>query len=355
MQEIGWLDDINRFREMDPSDMLSKVERFPRMLQEAYEIGSDLDPSRFGEIRQVILFGMGGSAVGGDFLRCCAYDLAQIPVSVVRGYTVPNSVNSNTLAIICSYSGNTEESLSCYEQAMQKNAKILCITSGGKVEQIAQKHGHALLKIPGGLPPRSALGYSFGPLLKVFERLNLIPCQKDALNEAVAALDDCVKRYAGSVPTEQNEAKLLAWNLFERLPVVCSSSPEFEAVVIRWKGQLSENSKVLSIGHLVPEMNHNEIVGWSGLKQLAQQMHVVMLRDEKEHPQNKKRFNATTQLLREASANISEHYSKGDGLLARIFSFVSLGDFVSVYLAILNREDPTPVKSIDFLKDYISK
>lgn len=354
MENKAWLDDKERLKKVDISDMLGKVEKFPEMFEQAFEIGRDLDVSSLKNIDSVIVYGMGGSAVGGDFMRCYACETASVPITVIRGYTSPAFVGPKTLAIISSYSGNTEETLSCYSQAIEQGAKIVCITSGGKVAEIAKKHGHLLIEIPGGLPPRSALAYSFCPMLRLFENIGLVPIQQDIVQETVKVLQNCVDKYNRDVATSDNEAKLLAWKFFERLPVVYSAAPEFEVLSVRWKGQLAENGKVLAISHVLPEMNHNEIVGWTTcLEPLTQQMEVVLLRDKNEHPKISKRFEATGQIIKNCAAGINEFYTEGKSLLARTFSLVSLGDFVSVYIAVLNHEDPTPVKNIDFLKNHI--
>ena len=353
MENKVWLDDPKRIKKVDPQKMLDKVENFPDMLADGYETCKDIDKAGLKDIDSVLVCGMGGSAVAGDILQYYSFDHLRLPLQVNRGYDIPAFAGEKTLVFISSYSGNTEETLSCLRKAEERSARIICLTSDGAVGACAKEKGYPLLEIRRGLPPRAAFPLSFGPMLRTFERLELIPPQDKAFKEAKKVLEECVRMYERNVLTGDNPAKLLAWKFFERIPVVYASAPIFEGVVTRWKGQLSENSKVLSIGHVIPEMNHNEIVGWSGIFPFADQLEVVLLRDREDHPQIQGRFEAIRMIIEDKAAGLTEVYAEGEGRLARTLSLICLGDFVSVYLAILYHEDPTPVKGIDFLKKHI--
>ena len=340
---------------VDTSNMYNLIRSFPQQVEDAMRIGAGAKVrlNKRG-VEQIVLCGLGGSAIGGDLLKSYLAGELTIPFVVNRHYTLPKFVGKKSLVIISSYSGNTEETTAAYKEAIKRGAKILAISSGGTVAKMASKHKHPLIKIPGGLPPRAALGYSFFPLLTVLGKLGLIKNKRKDMNETLGLLRAKADVY--SVPDPgTNRALQLAGLLNGRLGVVYSSTERFDAVNTRWRGQMAENGKSLLFGHVLPEMNHNELVGWKALTDPMREMQVFFLRDKEDHPRVQARIEITKKVLTEHTAHISDVWSEGTSLLARIFSLVYLGDWVSYYLAILHGIDPTPVEVIDYLKDELAK
>jgi glucose/mannose-6-phosphate isomerase len=340
---------------VDRSDMFRLIKTFPAQVRDAVAIGNAARlkiPTR--RIDQIVLCGLGGSAIGGDLLRSYLAGELRVPFLVNRNYTLPRFVGSRTLVIISSYSGNTEETNTAHREALRRKAKILCISSNGKTEKLARSTGSSLITVPGGLPPRAALGYSFFPLLIALARLGFIKKKTRDISETIAMLEQKAVEYA-EPGAETNKALQLAQQSRGRVGILYSSTERFDAVNTRWRGQVAENGKSLAFGHVVPEMNHNELVGWKVLKDDMQKMHVVFLRDKDDHARIQIRMNITREILAQYTPHIMEVWSEGTSLLARMFSLVYLGDWMSYYLAILHGEDPTPVKVIDHLKQELEK
>ena len=352
------LDSFKRIEKYDESSMLELIESFPEQCQDAKCIGDEFElPQGFKRSYKNIVFtGLGGSAIGADLVRSYIVEDAQIPILVNRNYTLPNFVTEETLVVVSSYSGNTEETLSAYREAVSRGSNIIVITSGGKLEKAARQDGLPCLTIPEGFPPRCALGYSFFPLLTVLAKIGIIKDQAGSIDDAihnVRKLKDSKVGY--KVPRKDNPAKKMAAEIFGKLPVIYGSSDHIDAVVTRWRGQLAENSKTLSSVHLFPEMNHNEIVGWENPKKVLKECVAIILRDAADHPRISRRMDVTRNLLKRDKVKVLEVYSSGLELLSRIFSLVYIGDFVSFYLAILNGIDPTPVEKITYLKKELAK
>jgi glucose/mannose-6-phosphate isomerase len=305
-------------------------------------------------IENITLCGLGGSAIGGDLLKSYLAGELNVPFLVNRHYTLPQFVGKNSLVIISSYSGNTEETTTAFKEAIKRGAKILCISSGGAVAKLAKKKKIPLINIPGGLPPRAALGYSFFPLLITLGKLGLIKNKGREIKEALALLKEKSDEYGNPDPAA-NKAMQLAEQLRGRIGVVYSSTERFDAVATRWRGQMAENGKSLMFGHVLPEMNHNELVGWKMLTEQMREMQVMFLRDKNDYTRVKVRLDITKGVIAEHTQHITEVWSEGTSLLARMFSLVYLGDWISFYLAILHNVDPTPVKVIDYLKNELSK
>lgn len=346
------LEDI---RQGDPSGMYDLIKNFPQQVEEAILIGTATDIRiRTRGIRNIVLCGMGGSAIGGDLLRSYVLDELAVPFLINRSYTLPAFVGAQSLAIISSYSGTTEETLTCYREAIKRGCSILTIASGGTVEQMSRKHRHVFIKVPGGPSPRAALGYSFFPLLIALTKLKLISPKTREVKETIALLKRKSDEYSNP-ESAANTALLFAQQLFGRIGVVYSASERLDAVNTRWRGQIAENAKSLMWGHVLPEMNHNELVGWKVLEKQMREMQVFFLRDREDHPRVARRLDITKQLLRNHTAHVTEVWSEGTSRLARLFSLIHLGDWVSFYLAMLNKEDPMPVKMIDHLKEELSK
>jgi glucose/mannose-6-phosphate isomerase len=341
---------------LDPSGMLTVVENFPDQCRHAWKLaGGTRLPAERKIIENILVAGMGGSAIAGDLLRCYLRSVLDKPIFVNREYTLPRWVGRQTMVIASSYSGNTEETLSAYAEACRRNAKILAITTGGKLGDNAAKADQAVLKIPGGLQPRAALGYSFIPLLRLFSTSKWIPSQNQSISGLFDVLDKVRDQCSRDKPVAKNPAKKIAGQLHGTYPIIYSASDPYDAVVTRWRGQLAENAKLLSSGHVLPEMNHNEIVGWEHDPGVWKKMHIVMLRDEEqEHERTALRFKTMQQLIRSKTGSITTIKARGDRLLARMFSLIYLGDFVSVYLARMNRVDPMPVEPIQKLKKVLS-
>lgn len=339
----------------DSSNMRRLIADFPRQAEEAAAIG---EATRIklsaSSVRNIVISGLGGSAIGGDLLRSYLAGEIKVPIAVNRNYLLPQYVNDKSLVIISSYSGNTEETISSHKDAVKRKAKILCVTSGGTVKAFAEQKKQPFIHIPGGLPPRAALGYSFFPTLIALSKLGLIRSQKKEIKETIALLQKKSAVYSNH-EAENNPALVLAKKLHGKLPVIYSSADRFDTVNLRWRGQFAENAKMLSYGNLFPELNHNEIVGWEVQKDIMSKIHVVILHDRDDHVRIQRRMEITKNIIGEFADGISEVNSEGKSLLARMFSLLHLGDWVSFYLAMLNHVDPTPVKKIDFLKSELAK
>jgi glucose/mannose-6-phosphate isomerase len=258
------------------------------------------------------------------------------------------------LVIVSSYSGNTEETIAAHRDALKRGAHVLCISSNGATEKIARQHKNALIKIPGGFPPRAALGYSFFPILVTLIRNGLIRGRRRDLQETAGLLKKNALPYS-ELASASNDALNIARELRGKLPVIYSTTEHLDSVNLRWRTQLAENAKVLAYGNVLPEMNHNELVGWNVLKSLMKEIVVVVLRDADEHPRVRVRLELTKKIAARYSSHIIEAKSVGESLLARMFSLIYLGDWVSYYLALLNEVDPTPVKVIDYLKSELAR
>jgi glucose/mannose-6-phosphate isomerase len=349
------LDAPESFESADPGGMLALVEAFGEQCREAVELGLAAPLPGRRDFRNILTVGMGGSAIGGDLLRCCFAPGLRQPWFVNRDYSVPAWVDQDTLLLASSYSGNTEETLEAVEQGISSRATVVCLTSGGRLAEIAQERDLPLIQVPGGLPPRAALGYSFFPVAVVLDRLGLVNAPEEDLAEALDLIDASASRWGRENATPKNSAKSLAVMLEDRLPVIYSGAGLLAAVGVRWRNQFSENSKILSYSNVFPELNHNEIVGWEGAGEQGRRIHLILLRDAEDSPRVQHRMRVTTDIMGDRAAGLSQVWTEGKGRIARMFSLVCLGDFTSVYLALLTGRDPTPVESIDRLKAALAQ
>jgi glucose/mannose-6-phosphate isomerase len=344
--------DLEAVLHRDSQGMLKRVLAFPEQLKHAQRIATEQMTGSVAEPpANVCLAGMGGSGISGDVAYSCYATEFNVPFVVSRGYTLPHFVGANSLVVISSYSGNTEETLSAYDDARSRGAKIVCITSGGQLEEQATAHDYPVFLIPGGSPPRAALGYLAIPLFYALYQSGIIASPETDVQETIELLITLAENYHPSV--EENLPKKVAGALHGKIPLIYSGVQPLSAVAVRWKGQLAENSKVLAFCNVFPELNHNEIMGWGPLNEINRICQIVYLRDKEDHPQIKKRMDITKSILEEQTPAVFEVDSQGGSLLARVFSLIFLGDMVSVYLAALNQVDPSPIKHIEYLKENL--
>ena len=340
---------------IDRSNYRHHLVEFPQQVMDAMRIARNTRLNfDGGGIGNVVVTGLGGSAIAGDLLRSYLADRVRVPMFVNRDYRLPGFVQKQSLVIVSSYSGDTEETLAAYREAVKRKSRIICISSGGELTSLARRHRNSLIAVPRGLPPRAALGYLFFPVLSAVTKLRLATENRPGWRETTHLLGVLAKRF-GNADARRNLAAELAYRLKGKLPIIYSSTERFDSVNLRWRGQLAENAKVLAFGNVVPEMNHNELVGWRVLKDLMKNMTVVILRDASDHRRVQKRMDIMKSIVGEFSGDVLEVRSEGRSLLARMFSLIHLGDWVSFYLAILNGVDPTPVKVIDYLKTQLAK
>lgn len=343
------LDDLQAHRQVDPSNMMGLILSVPDQCREAAQIVQGATLPEWDGIERVVVLGMGGSAIGGNLARSLVETECRVPIAVSSDYSIPGYVDSSTLVIASSYSGNTEESLLGFEAARERGARLLAISSGGELAQLAQEHGYPWVQIPGGMMPRAALGYSLVTLLLLLERFGLIEGVSASVDEAIAVLERQRSDFGPDVPFEKNAMKQLALQLAAKIPLIYGSGGWRGTVAYRWKCQVNENSKALCFWNTYPELNHNETVGWE-YPELTKEFYVVTLRDRQDHPRIQKRVDVTGQLMKERVAGMTQLWAEGESGLARLLSLVYPGDFVSYYLAVLYQVDPTPIQVIDHLK-----
>lgn len=351
------LDGQESWGPLDTGDMYGKILRFPDQAVRAVEIGrgSDLGSLSSDKIQQIVVSGMGGSAIGGDLVRSYLADRLKVPMFVVRDYTLPAFVGPGTLLLASSYSGSTEETLSAYAQAKARGCTIVAFTTGGTLAQQARSDGHPVVELPGGLSPRAALAFSFFPMLLALVRMGFIEEPTAELNETLSLLSKKAVEYSRSTTTDRNTAKQMALQWQGRLPLIYAAQEHFDAVAVRIRCQIAENAKQLAFSNVFPEFNHNELVGYGHVQHLSDVLSVCILRDRGDHRRVGIRMAIVRKMIADLGVPVTDIQSSGDSALARLFSLVQWGDFVSYYLAILNQVDPTPILAIDHLKRELSE
>jgi glucose/mannose-6-phosphate isomerase len=326
--------------------MKTLVANFSKQLTEAIAIGKNAKLSASqNKISNVLICGLGGSGIGGSVVAELVVGNANVPINVTKGYFIPSYVNENTLVIISSYSGNTEETLNCMNLAIAKNAKIVGITSGGKVLEISKAKGFDHIVVPGGMPPRSCLGYSLTQLFFVLGFHKIINTNYESELEAAVKLID----------SEENniiaEATTIAEKLKGKIPVIYATTYN-EGIAIRFRQQLNENSKILCWHHIVPEMNHNELVGWT---EKNDNLSVLFFLDKDDYSRNIARVDINKEIIKKYASGITEIYSKGNSIIEKAIYFIHLGDWISVALGELRGVDLMEVNVINHLKSKLSE
>lgn len=295
-------------------------------------------------IRNVVICGMGGSGIGGNLVSGWLANELKVPVDVIKDYQIPAFVDAHTLLIASSYSGNTEETLACVQDAIRKGAQITAVCSGGALFEWCTANQFDVIKVPGGNPPRTALAFSLVQLLAIFHKKGLASSVGLDQIKKAGELIQCEKEGI------QSEAKKLAAFLKGKVPVLYATSA-YEPVLIRARQQFNENSKVLCWQHVIPEMNHNELVGWGGGDD---RFAVVFFMNQEIHPRNEKRLEITAEKILDRTKQVFFISSKGSNLIERSIYLIHLVDWASYYLAELKQVDSMDISVIDYLKDSLA-
>lgn len=320
---------------------------FPDQLKEALEIGRAATfTAPEHPIQHIVVAGMGGSGIGANFCIEFTAEECKLPFAVAKGYRLPGHVNEHTLVICSSYSGNTEETLECFEDAIARKAKVVVIASGGKLLAKAREHGLDHIAIPAGKPsPRACLGYSFVQQLFVLKGFGIVS------DKAINAVEGSIALLREEQNDLRQRARALATGLHGKTPILYATDRN-EPILVRLRQQINENAKVLCWHHSFPEMCHNELVGW---REQNGHFAVLIFRDRDDYVRNQARIDICKAVFEEYAEAILEVWSKGENLVERSMYLVHLGDWISWYLAELRGVDAVEVKAIDFLKNELSK
>ena len=343
------------YQHIDTDNMHQSIYEFSDHLVKALEIGKAIAlKNQYSDIHNVVVAGMGGSAIGGDVAKLLCKNELKVPMVVSRNYTLPGWVNENTLVICSSYSGNTEETLAAFEHARVKGAQIVGISTGGTLSEKMAEFELGLVTIPGGLQPRAALAFSLVPMLFLMKQTGLIGSKTmDKLPEAASFIASIRDGYGKQ--SEDNPTYSLAQRIYKTIPVIYGETDATGTLAVRFKGQLNENAKMLAYCNELPEMNHNEIVGFKNNQDILNHISIIWLKDEKDHPRTAVRQESTREIIDDLCANHEVVSAVGDSVATRFLHLIHYGDWVSYWCAILHQTDPTPVKKIDRLKAILSE
>jgi len=345
--------DLNRpsqFGDVDSAHMLARIVELPQQIRDAWAQGSALDlPAGHKGAAHIVICGMGGSAIGGDLTRVLAEAESRVPIVVVRGYELPAFVSKDSLVIISSFSGATEETLSACEAALQRGSRVMAITTGGPLATRARQAGFPLVHFSFSGQPREAIGYSTLLMLAALCRLEYLADRGDDVTEAAALLERMVGELGPDAPAEQNTAKRIALKSFGKLGLVYGGGLMGE-VARRWKGQFNENAKHWAFFEQLPELNHNAVLGYQFPTDLAAKVLVIMVSSDLNHPRIKLRETITTEVLGRWGVQTELVLAEGQTALQHVLSASYVGDYVSYYLALLNDVDPSDIDTINFLK-----
>ena len=345
------LDNQELLRGKDLSGMLDILSAFDKQLLDSIKIATSFNFKPEGKIRQIVIPALGGSATGAAIAQVFLRGQVDVPFIISRQYKLPVFVDGTTLALPCSYSGNTDETLEAFEFCCARNIRVVCITSGGELGKRAAARGLPVVKLPEGLPPRTAYTYSFCAIVRILEIIGIVHDQMREVAASVHGAQSVLKHFTPDVPCENNTAKQLALKVFGSIPVVYGSSDSLSPIARRWANQFSENGKHLAFWNYLPEMAHNEIEGWRNPEGCIQQMLPLFLRDQSDHEKVNNKINDTRDYLLTRKFRVLEYCSSRDTWLEKLWELLLLGDFASTYLSFLNNEDPTEIRAIKFLKE----
>jgi glucose/mannose-6-phosphate isomerase len=337
---------------VDSTDQLTDVLAIPEHLRDALWKAESAQLGEWDSRGGLVVAGMGGSAIGGALARAALGDTASRPILPARAYGLPPWTTPDTTVLCSSYSGETEETLACYEAAGALGAKRVVATSGGRLAELARADGVPVIPVAGGLQPRAAVAYMTVAALEVAFRCGAGPRCASDIDVAAEHLEELVSEWGPDAP-EDSEAKNLARGLVGTIPVVYGAGLTTN-IAYRWKTQLNENGKLPAFWHELPEVDHNELVGWTGAGDLGR-FSAIFLEDSDTHPRIADRVELTESLIREASGGTFRVQTRGTTSIERVFSTVLLGDLVSIYLAALRGVDPGPVNLIDQLKHALAQ
>src|SRR5881409_56286 len=335
--------------QVDPGGMRDIIASLPDQIAAATRAGA----THFAvdEAQRIFLVGMGGSAIAGDVFAAWVADRSKVPIQVVRDYRLPPYARSEDILVALSYSGNTEETLAATAQGIKLGCRGIAITSGGMLADLAKKNDFPVFDIPTGLPPRGAFGHLFG-ILAAISRDWTYPDPRAELDEAVAHLRDVRGRLRPESGIRMNRAKALAVRIKNTVPIIYAAHP-FSPIAKRWQTQLNENSKVLAFSSTFPEADHNELVGW--MEDPRSRTHrPILLRDRDEAPEMRRQLDITVSLMKQRT-KVEQIQDEGPTLLSRLLGTLYLGDYVSLYLAVLRRVDPLVLKPIQALKAKLAE
>jgi glucose/mannose-6-phosphate isomerase len=352
-RDTSVIESVERIRAADPDDMLGRIKDLPKQVRDAWAIaGKATIAPAYSDVRNITVAGMGGSAIGGDLAAALLADELKVPMSVHRDYGLPAYVGRDSLVIVSSYSGNTEETLSSFEEARKRGAKVLALTTGGKIAELARASNYPVVTFSYKAQPRAALGYSLGLVLGVLTKLGFARDLSDDIEAALSDLAKLEERVHEGART--NDAKKLALELQGRIPFAYGAGV-MGVMARRVKGQWNENAKNWSAFDVMSELNHNAVVGFEHPPIAKEALTVLLLRSDRDNPRHKLRFEVTRELLDRARIPHKTLQFAGRNMLSEVLQMVLFTDYVSFYIALLNGADPSPVKSIDYLKDRLAK
>lgn len=351
MPKAEILDNLPEVKKIDKNGMLSFCVDAPKHYEKAAKLAETFSIS-YPKPQTVIAAGMGGSAIGGELLKDWSRDTISVPVEVCREYSLPAYADKRTLVFVVSYSGETEESLSTFLDAIRRKCMTVCISSGGKLQEFAEKLGAPHLLVPSGMAPRATLPYLFMPLPLILEKIGLVSTVRSEISEVTEVLNQVSDENSPEKRLSDNFSKALAANVCGTVPVIYGFG-FYRAVAQRFKTQFNENSKSPAKWEFFSELDHNEIVGWEKAATLGKCFSLIFIRDRSESNEMRYRIEATKELVLKERLKTFEVWSRGKSRMAKMLSVVCVGDFTSVYLAVLRGIDPTPVRTIVLLKEKL--
>jgi glucose/mannose-6-phosphate isomerase len=347
------LDDAEAIRRVDAGDLLATVTALADQCRAGLAIGRSVTPLPVvDDVTSIVFCGMGGSAIAGDVLRVLAVERVHAPVVVIRTPELPAFVTHETLVLVSSYSGGTAETLELFDAALSRGARVVVITSGGELARRAAEADVPVALVPGGLMPRAAFGYLVMTTLGMLEAAGLLAHVGEDLDEALEAMARVLQTHGPDAPTASNPAKRLAGRIAGRPVVVWGAEGIGAVAASRWKAQCNENAKVPAFAAALPELDHNEVVGWS--ERMGDGWLLVALRHHGEHPEVGSRFPLSIEIVRNAGADVEEIHATAGSPLARLLELVQIGDLVTTYAGIARGIDPSPIDAIARLKDALA-
>jgi len=350
------LDRPENYAKIDQNNLLKNVTEFPAQCEQAWEeIRKVVFPSYYISVSKAVILGMGGSAIGGDVVKDFIRNKCTVPIEVIRDYRLPAYVNKDTLVVANSYSGNTEETIEAFQQALLRKAKTVAITTDGEISHIAKTQKIPFYQFHYDTEPRQAFGFSFAAVLGILNKLALIDVRDKEFKEAIRYLNNLYLNINPTVSTDSNQAKKLAEQLYNKIVIILAAD-YLKSVGKRFKTQLNENSKQLACWEEIPEACHNFIVGLKFPEKIIENIFVLSLVSKFDHSRNRLRQNIILDILTKHGISYEElRINHSSSELSEMLSFIYLLDFASYYLAILNKIDPRPVVNINYLKERLKE